>query len=428
MARPIRAALAALVLSSLAAASGAAPPAATLRLDLLHGGDRTTDWFLLDRVIEVPFPCGDPAKPFDETNLGSYLVRVWDAATNRPLYTRGFSSLFFEWRTTDEAATRKRALPEVVRIPKPVGPVRVEIAARAKDNSFETIFSVPIDPSSLDVSHARRARDLVVRDVMVNGPPETKVDLLFVSEGYRADQMEKFRGDVSRLTEALFSWSPYKELRSRFNVRALEAPSRDAGPVEPRKGLFPDTAFSCSFNTFGIARYMAQPDPIALNDAAGNAPFDQLVVLVNTARYGGGGIFNAYNVTISDNPFDEYVLVHEFGHGFAALGDEYFDSSVAYNEFYPAGVEPWEKNITASGTNPKWRDLVTAGVPLPTPADAEKYGAATGAFEGAGYAAKGLFRARIDCKMIGKGHVGFCAPCDRAIRQVIDLYSTEDAR
>lgn len=402
----------------------AAEPPATLRLDLVHGGDRRSEWFLLDRVIEVPFPCGDPGKPIDGTNLGQYLVRVFDRATNRLLYQRGFSSLFQEWRTTDEAATRSRAMTEVVRIPKPGGPVTVEIAARERDNSFRGIFSAPVDPASLDVWRGRRSRDLVVRDVLVNGPPETKVDLLFVSEGYRADQMEKFRGDVSRLTEALFAWAPYRDLRERFNVRAVEAPSRDSGPGEPRKGIFPDTAFRLSFNTFGIARYMAEPDPVALHDAAGNAPFDQLIVLVNTARYGGGGVFNAYNVTISDNPFDEYVLVHEFGHGFAALGDEYFDSSVAYNEYYPAGVEPWEPNITANGARPKWSDLVTPGVPLPTPPDAEKFGAAVGAFEGAGYASKGLFRARYDCKMIGKGHVGFCAPCDRAIRSVIDLYSS----
>jgi hypothetical protein len=408
-------------------ASGAARAdggSATLRLDLLHGGDRTTEWFQLDRVTEVPFPCGDPKKPIDGTNLGQYIVRVWEIETNRLLYTRGFSCLFWEWRTTDEAAVRPRALPEVVRIPKPPGPVRVEIGARERDNSFRPVFSASIDPDSLDVSRGKRRSDLVVRDVMVNGPSETRVDLLFVSEGYRADQMEKFRHDVSRLTEALFAWTPYRELRERFNVRAIEVPSRDSGPGEPRKGLFPDTAFSLAFNTFGIARYMAQPDVKALHDAAGNAPFDQLIVLVNTARYGGGGVFNAYNVTVSDNPFDEYVLVHEFGHGFAALGDEYFDSAVAYNEYYPAGVEPWEKNITANGTDPKWRDLVTPGVPLPTPPDAEKFGAAVGAFEGAGYAAKGLFRARIDCKMIGKGHVGFCAPCDRGIRQVIDLYSS----
>ncbi len=401
-----------------------APPS-TLRVDLLHGGDSEREWFILDSVTEVPFPCGNPAKPFDETNLGQYFARVSDLATNRPLWTRGFSDLFWEWRTTKEAKSRSRALPVVVRIPAPSAPVQLEIAARGRDGVFRPVFTTTIDPRSLDVSRVRRRSDLVVRDVMVNGPPEGKVDVLFVPEGYRADQMEKFRADVSRLAEALFSFAPYGELRQRFNVRAIEVPSREAGCGEPRKGFFPDTAFSLSFNTFGSARYMASPDVTALHDAASNAPFDQLVVIVNTARYGGGGVFNAYNVTISDNPFDEYVLVHEFGHGFASLGDEYFDSEVAYDGFYPPGVEPWEPNITASGESPKWKDLVTPGVPLPTPADPARFGDAVGAFEGAGYAAKGLFRAKIDCKMIGKGRVGFCPPCERAIRRVIDLYSEE---
>jgi hypothetical protein len=204
--------------------------------------------------------------------------------------------------------------------------------------------------------------------------------------------------------------------------------------------------------------------------------------MVNSARYGGGGIYNLYCTFTADNQWSPYVFLHEFGHHFAALADEYYTSSVSYNDFYPPGIEPIEPNLTAllDPSKIKWKSLVTPGTPLPTPwekatfdemdlgyqkvreatnrkiGEASRSGAPAkevedlkeaaenlsrdhsakidayllkssyvnkiGAFEGAGYTSKGLYRPSLDCIMFSKGTKPFCAVCRQAIERVIDYY------
>jgi len=219
-----------------------------------------------------------------------------------------------------------------------------------------------------------------------------------------------------------------------------------------------------------------------MRDMAAHVPYDALYIMVNHKRYGGGGIYNLFCTFTSDNQWCDYLFLHEFGHSFSGLADEYYTSDVAYNDFYPRGVEPVEPNITALVNNAlKWKDACTPGIDIPTPWEKtdydsldlvwqakrrelnkriaelkrtnapageiqeaeEKYNRLdkehnnetntyleksrffnkVGAFEGAGYASKGLYRPMLDCIMFSKGTKPFCKVCEQRIREIIMHYS-----
>jgi hypothetical protein len=259
----------------------------------------------------------------------------------------------------------------------------------------------------------------------VNGDPQGKVDLVILGDGYSAIEKKKFIGDCWHFVDNFFANDPMKRLRSRFNLRAVFVSSRESGVDEPRKGVFRNTAFGMTFNMFDLPRYCMTDSVWALHDAASVAPYDAILLMANSSRYGGGAIYNYYTAFVSDNEYDDYLAVHEFGHGFGGLADEYYTSSVAYNEFYPRGVEPWEPNITAllPGETLKWEAFVEEPTPVPTPVDDERFASKVGAFEGAGYAARGLFRPQMTCKMFSKGNRRFCRVCEQVLAETIDWYA-----
>jgi hypothetical protein len=384
---------------------------------------------------------------------------------NQVLYSRGFASVYGEWETTPEVKTQHRTFHESLRFPWPGEPVRITLSKRQADNSFARIWSTDVDPASRFVNAAAPTkRTGTVWTLFENGPAAEKVDLLVIGEGYTEQQMPKFRKDAERLLGSLFAEEPFKGRKSDFNVRLLGIPSAEPGVNRPNAGVFHRTPISAEYNIFDSERYVLTLDNRALRDAASAAPYEFIEILVNEQTYGGGGIFNDQATASVDSAFSDYVFVHEFGHHFAALADEYYTSDVAYET---GGVkpEPWEPNATADPQAKKWRDLVTAGTPLPTPwakeefekhslaiqerairkrnaPEAEmdalfreqrdwdekffasmKFGKAVGAFEGASYEPRGLYRPQADCIMFTRDRVGFCRVCQRAITRIIDLYS-----
>ncbi len=399
----------------------------SLRLDYYHSGTRVEESISLDAFrLEPAGWAGSRANLLDTLEWGKYRLTIKDAASGEILFTRSYATLFGEWQTTDEAADgTKRTFHESIQMPLPRKPTTVTLASRRKDNSFTDLVTFPLDPASHLIGRSLPPADAKATDVEINGPVERSVDLLFVGDGYTAAEAQKFRRDVKRFTERLFRFSPFKENRKRFNVRAVESWTPLSGVSEPRKGVWRDTPAGSSFNTFDIERYLTTTENRRLRDLASAVPYDRLLVMVNSSRYGGGGIHDFFCVFTSDNEYSGYLLVHEFGHAFSGLGDEYYTSEVAYNEFYPAGIEPCEANISAliPDGRPKWAALMTAGVPVPTPADPNLYASVVGAFEGAGYAAKGLYRPALDCQMFSKGDAPFDPVCSRAIQQVIDALS-----
>ena len=286
------------------------------------------------------------------------------------------------------------------------------------------MFEQVIEPDSHKIGRWRQRKEVQLLSMHESGVPARCLDVVILAEGYAREQGEKARRDLQRYSDILLGTPPFSKYEGQISVRGVIVPTDYTGPHEPRKRRFGNSRLGTSFNTFGSARYLTTLENREMRDLAAHVPYDAIYIMVNASRYGGAGIYNFFSIFVSDNEYDEYVFVHEFGHGFAGLADEYYSSSVAYSDFYPQGMEPPEPNITAllgGADKLKWKDQVTPGVPVPTPPE-EKYVKSIGAFEGAGYAAKGLFRPAFDCKMKSKSHQDFCPVCARAVEDAIRLY------
>jgi len=440
----------------------------TLRVDYFHSGTRGEESFSLGEVSEEgPWP-GSRERLVDTLNLGEHLARVFDRRTGELIWSRGFCTMFAEWQTTAEAGQGvRRTFHETIRFPRPKAPVLLTISRRDRKMDWKELWSAVIDPASTEIVKEPPVARPAVTTILESGPPAGRVDLLILGDGYAEADLERFREDARHFAEALFATSPFKERRADFNVRALEVVSLDSGIDRPSKGVWKRNALGTRYDTFGTPRYVLTDRNRELRDLAGTAPYDFLHILLNDDAYGGGGIYQQFATCFAKpvGPGQEwerdYVFVHEFGHSFAGLGDEYYASSTAYEEFYPAGVEPWEPNLTRlPGGKPKWSALVSPGVPLPTPWDQEgydaleaerqklprgaadyyekrqpimerlarhvtetKYAGRVGAFEGAGYSAKGLFRPSSDCRMFSLTLRPFDPVCSAAIEAMIAHYA-----
>jgi hypothetical protein len=461
------ASLALLVLTLLPTAAAPQTPR-TMRLDFYHTGDASGEVFSLDRVVVEPLPWpGNPRRAVDDTNLGKYLFEVRDGATGRVLFSRGFSSIYGEWETTDEAKTLRRTFHESLRFPAPDSPVRVSLKKRDAKNAFREVWVVGLDPKDIFIDRSTPKPPAPLVEIRRSGDPAAKVDFLIIGDGYTAAESAKFERDARRMTEVLFATSPFREHRDDFNVWGLCPPAAESGVSRPSTGVYRDSPLGASYDAFGSERYVLTFDNRALRRAASFAPYEFVEILVNNRTYGGGGIHNLYSTVAVDNAWANYVFVHEFGHHFAGLADEYYTSAVAYA---PAAerVEPWEPNVTAllDPARLKWRDLVAKDTPVPTPWEKEnfeaysrdiqqrrrqirserkpeeemealfreelrheqqmfgreKYARRVGAFEGANYEARGFYRPEVDCIMFSRTD-HFCAVCRRAIERVIDLYA-----
>ena len=394
---------------------------ATLRVDLVHHGSAAAEGYSLLEMRSEGAWAGSKVHLLDTTNLGCHQARLYDLATNALLYSRGFCTLFGEWQSTEEAKSQSRGFVEPLLIPMPKTPAQLVIAKRDERNLFHEIYSQVIDPSDPNIRPDHRLAGTPVHILKDAGDPGTALDIAILAEGYTAAEEAKAVADGKRFTAMLLAARPFDEYAGRISVRLVCPASPVTGPDEPLKGRHGATPAGCSFNTFGSVRYLTSEDGRAMRDLAGLVPYDALLVMVNFSRYGGGGIFNQFSIFVADNEYDDYVFIHEFGHAFAGLGDEYFTAGMA-DEFYKAGIEPWEPNLTVDPEDLKWKGLATAGVPLPTP-PAAKYASVVGAFEGGGYKEKGIWRPSLDCRMFSKSYQDFCPVCMAAIESVIKLYT-----
>ncbi|PTN08122.1 M64 family metallopeptidase [Mangrovibacterium marinum] len=396
--------------------------ARTLRIDFtLAGNDEQTELFLEQMKRQGEW-AGSHTHLVDEENYGNFRYQLRDPQSGEVLFSRGFCSLFQEWQTTPEAATLSRSYYHVALMPFPKKKVKFVVEMRTWEGVFKELLNLEVKPNDYFIVDEKGAGYPVI-PVMENGPHAEKVDLVFLAEGYQADEMDKFQQDIKRLTDYLFAMKPYDKHKQDFNLYAVLVPSAESGTDVPGKGVYKNTAFNSNFYTFDEARYLTSKDLKAIHDAASGAVYDQLYVLVNSDTYGGGGFYNYLNLTTVDNERSPQVFVHEFGHGFAGLADEYYSSSVAYDEFYNRKVEPWEPNITTLvDFDRKWKSMIEADIPQPTPRVA-RYDGVVGLFEGGGYAEKGIYSPVMDCRMKTNEAPGFCPVCSRAIEKAIQSYS-----
>lgn len=393
----------------------------TLRYDFILGGNSETINVYPQQMLEGSSWAGSKTFLTDELNYGTYRFRVFDSASNTLLFSKGFATLFQEWQTTAEAKSMNRAFYQAIFLPYPKKNVKLTIEHRNWQGEFEPVFETEIDPKDYFI-RKEPSPDADLTYIAHNGVSANKVDLVFMAEGYAKGEREKFLNDARRMTDYLFSVSPFDKNRENFNVTALWTPSLESGTDIPGKNIYRNTRFNSTFYTFDLDRYLTTSDMRSIYDVLSGVAWDQLFVLVNSQQYGGGGFYNFLGIGTTDHYLSKKVMVHEFGHSFAGLGDEYYDSQVAYENFYNLEVEPWEPNITTMvDFESKWKDMVRAGISIPTPRE-EKYKNTVGVFEGGGYMSKGIFSPVMDCRMKSNTPEEFCPVCQRAIQRVIDLY------
>jgi hypothetical protein len=442
----------------------------TMRVDYFHTGGMGTEIVSLDRIVSDGPWAGSVTQLVDGTSLGKYRFLVHDAADGRLLYSRGFASIYGEWETTAEAGETHRTFHESLRFPWPKAPVRIVLEQRSAANAFEPFAELEVDPADRHVNPADLAPLGDVWTVFEHGPPQQKVDLVVLGEGYTADELPKFHDDVQRLVGRLFEYEPFRSRREDFNVRAIDLPAAESGISRPHGGKYRRNPMATQYSIFDSERYVLTFDNRTFRDVLSAAPYEFAVILVNEKQYGGGGIYNLQATAAVGSEFADYLFIHEFGHHFAALGDEYYTSPVAYETGAVEHVEPWEPNVTAlkDPAQLKWRDMVASSTPLPTPWDKERFEAhareiqerrvrlieqqaseeafdalfreqrgieremlssmehsgSVGAFEGASYEPRGLYRPEIDCIMFSRNMIRFCQVCRRALERIIDLYAS----
>jgi hypothetical protein len=392
-----------------------------LRFDFMLAGNSQTTSVYPVGMKQEPFWAGSNTNLINTFNSGNFKYELFDTADNTLIYSRAFCTLFQEWQTTSEAKTIDKSFYEVATMPYPKNKVRFLLSKRDRNGQFSKLYETIIDPSDYFI---RKENPLNVTTTKIygNGDPRKSVDLAFIAEGYKTDEMGKFRDDVKKMADYLFAEPPFTDYRDKFNIWAVESVSQDSGTDVPGEHIYANTAVNSSFYTFDIDRYLTTQDIKSVNDFAAAVPHDYIVILINSTRYGGGGVYNYYVGTTTGHLLSPKVFIHEFGHGFAGLGDEYYSSSVAYDEFYPLNVEPWEPNLTTMvNFESKWKNMIAKDTPVPTPAE-EKYNNVTGLFEGGGYSAKGIFRPELDCRMKSNGPKGYCSVCRKAIKETIEYY------
>ena len=393
-----------------------------LRVDFFLAGNAQSQTAYFDAVYCEAVWGGNPSNTLEPFSYGEYEFKVYDKASNTLIFTKGFSSLFQEWRTTAESKLVSRAFTQSMRIPKPKQPVIIEISERKKaDGLFYSMFSMELDPKSIFINGEKKQK-YPVEALQKMGDPAKKVDLVIIAEGYQLAEMDSFIADAKRMVDYLFQYEPYKSNKDDFNVWLVKANSQDSGPDNPGKNQWNNTVASSTFFTFNSERYLTTFDYKALADLTTGVPCDAMYVLVNSEKYGGGGIYGYYALSSARHAMSPQVFIHEFGHSFGALGDEYFDSSTPYDDFYNLKVEPWEPNITTMvNFDRKWKGMIDKSTPTPTPAT-EANADLVGLFEGGGYMAKGIFRPMQNCRMRTNTAKGFCPVCQRSIEKVIQFY------
>jgi hypothetical protein len=458
----------------------------TLRIDFHHTGDADRELIAIDRLYRQGSWAGPLTYLIDPFAYGGYVVEARDPDSGELLFSKAFDSYFGEYRTTTAASQGiLRTYHESILMPFPKHAITVSWTAVRRDGTRLELAETTVDPASIEIAAEPASSDVVVVESHLGGEPHDVLDVAILGEGYTRNEIETFTRDIERATEVLLAHAPYSKHRDRISVRGVLAPSSESGCDEPTRGVFRSTSLGATFNSLGSERYLLTEDNRALRNVAASVPYDALIVMINHDRYGGGGIYNLFCTFTAHSEWADYLLLHEFGHSFAGLADEYYSSSTAYNDFFPRGHEPSEPNITAliDPAELKWRDLVDEDTEVPTPWEKEGYdredaeyqserssmnqaiaeasragepperiaelkdyqdrhaaihsqwaqeylersrwAGTVGAFEGAGYSSTGLYRPTLDCLMFSRRLQPLCPVCERAVDAMIRRYTGE---
>lgn len=394
----------------------------TLRVDYIFTGNAKQQAIYLDELSQLPSWAGRQHHLSKLPLEGNGQVIVKDLATKQCIYKTSFSSLFQEWLSTDEAQTTAKGFENTFLLPYPKQPVEIEIVLLTPRKDIMASFKHIVRPDDILIHKRGTSHVTPHRYMLQSGNERECIDVAILAEGYTKQEMDIFYQDAQKACESLFSHEPFKSMKNRFNIVAVASPSLDSGVSVPRNNEWKQTAVHSHFDTFYSDRYLTTSRVKAIHNALAGIPYEHIIILANTDVYGGGGIYNSYTLTTAHHPQFKPVVVHEFGHSFGGLADEYFYEDDVMTDTYPKDVEPWEQNITTQvDFGSKWKDMLPANIIMPTPAT-EKGKYPIGVYEGGGYSAKGIFRPAFDCRMRTNDYPEFCPVCQRSIRRMIEFY------
>lgn len=394
----------------------------TLRVDYIFTGDVKQQSIVLDELSELPTWAGRRHHLSELPLEGNGQITIKDLSTKQCIYKTSFSSLFQEWLSTDEAKETTKGFENSFLLPYPKQPVEVEIILLNPRKEVMTSFKHIVRPDDILIHKRGTSHITPHRYLLQSGNEKDCIDVAILAEGYTDKEMDIFYQDAEKACESLFSHEPFRSTKNKFNIVAVASPSIDSGVSVPRENTWKHTALQSHFDTFYSDRYLTTSRVKSIHNALAGIPYEHIIILANTDVYGGGGIYNSYTLTTAHHPMFKPVVVHEFGHSFGGLADEYFYEDDVMTDTYPLNVEPWEQNITTRvDFSSKWKDMLPSDTPIPTPvSQKEKY--SVGVYEGGGYSAKGIHRPAFNCRMKTNEHPEFCPVCQRAIRRVIDFY------
>lgn len=397
----------------------------TLRIDYIFSGDAQNQKISLDKLNTIPGWYGKKQKLAQVPVEGNGQITVRAHKSNNVIYKHSFSTLFQEWLSYDEAKTTSRSFENVFLIPMPKDTVDITIDLYNNRREKSTSFTHIVNPNDILIRHIGEHDRTPYRVIQQAEDTIKCIHIAFVAEGYTKGEMNVFHNDVNTAIEAIFNHEPFKSRRNSFNIVAVEAVSKESGTSKPSKGIWKNTALHSHFDTFYSDRYLTTLNIKELHDCLAGIPYEHIIILTNTNEYGGGGILNSYVLSMTHHKQFQPVVVHEFGHSFGGLADEY-----AYEQeqipMYPHDIEPWEPNITTlKNFHGKWENMIKTGTPIPTPEsrDVNIIQNRIGLFEGAGYSLKGVYRGMQDCRMRTNENPEFCIICRKALNDLIDFYT-----
>lgn len=395
----------------------------TLRVDYIFNGNASGQAICLDGLSALPTWAGRKHHLAELPLQGNGQIVMRNAASGKTIYTTSFSSLFQEWLETDEARNVTKGFENTFLLPYPLQPVEIEITLFDPRRNVRASMKHIVHPNDVLIEQKGNSHITPHKYLLHNDSPEKCIDVAILAEGYTLQEMQTFYEDADIACKSIFDHEPFKSMKKRFNVVAVASPSTDSGVSVPRLNEWKHTAFGSHFSTFYSDRYLTTSRVKAIHDALAGIPYEHIIILANTEEYGGGGIYNSYTLTTAHHPMFRPVVVHEFGHSFGGLADEYFYDNDVMTDTYPLDIEPWEQNIsTQVDFAAKWKDMLSENTPVPTPAEvSENY--PTGVYEGGGYSAKGIFRPAENCRMRTNEYPAFCPVCQRALRRIIEFYT-----
>lgn len=400
---------------------------ATLRINYLRVGNRQHDSICMRSVERIPTWAGSLTQLLDPFDNGNYRIVVLDPATGRELYSRGYNTLFQEYRDTPQGADSIASFQEVVRLPWPKKPVDICFQQRGADQKMYTQLRYRFDPDSAQAQLRRQSKLREAVDpikLQYKGNPHKKIDVVIVPEGYGPADSLKMVRDLHSFCDYLLGQEPFRSRAADFNVWGVPSMGEATGITDPGKGIRVNSLVGSSYNTFGADRYLMTMQLFRLHDAIGSIPFDHIIIMANSTTYGGGAIYNFYAMS-SLNEMAYKVLPHELGHSIGGLADEYVDEDLSYGDIHALTQEPVEPNITTLvDFSSKWQSLLPAGTPVPTPADESvprTENGPLGVYEGAGYHAHGIYRPTMRCMM--RDYAPFCPVCSCRLNAIFDLYT-----